>query len=51
MIQTMESRKAEGNCPFCGKEIDVETEFKDAESKKEFVISGLCQRCQDDFFD
>ena len=43
--------RAEGKCPFCGKEIDVENEFKDAESKAEFGLSGLCQRCQDDFFD
>lgn len=41
---------AEGKCPFCGKKIDVETEFKDELSKKEFGISGLCQSCQDEFF-
>ena len=46
-----EARKAEGKCPFCGKTIDVENEFKDELSKKEFTISGLCQSCQDDFFD
>jgi hypothetical protein len=26
------------------------TEFTDELSKKEFSISGLCQKCQDDFF-
>ncbi len=31
--------------PFgCGREA---TEFRDAISKKEFTISGLCQYCQD----
>lgn len=34
-------------CPFCGKPA---TEFKDALSKKESEISGLCQSCQDDMF-
>ena len=45
-----EERKAEGRCPFCGKKIDVENEFQDEISEKEFSISGLCQSCQDDFF-
>ena len=51
MISEMVQTHAEGKCPFCGKEIDIETEFRDALSKKEFEISGLCQSCQDDFFD
>lgn len=37
-------------CPFCGQEIDINS-FKDELSLKEFKISGLCQECQDDFFD
>ena len=41
---------AEGKCPFCGKKIDVETEFRNEISKKEFGISGLCQDCQDEMF-
>lgn len=40
----------DGVCPFCGKDIDMD-EFKDTSSKKEFELSGLCQSCQDDFFD
>jgi len=36
-----------GKCPFCGKEIG---EFKDALSRREFEISGLCQQCQDETF-
>lgn len=27
------------------------TEFRDTISKKEYTISGLCQECQDRFFD
>lgn len=41
---------AEGICPFCGKLIEVEIEFRDELSKQEFALSGLCQSCQDDFF-
>jgi hypothetical protein len=26
------------------------TEFRDALSRKEYTISGLCQKCQDDIF-
>ena len=40
----------ENKCPFCGKEIK-EDEFRDTLSVKEFKISGLCQECQDEFFD
>ena len=36
-----------GICPFCNKKIG---KFKDAISEKEYKISGLCQECQDDFF-
>ncbi len=38
-----------GKCPFCGKQIDP-NEFRDALSKKEYTISGLCQNCQDEMF-
>ena len=46
----MLGRKAEGKCPFCGKEIDIEKEFRNEISKKEFRISGLCQKCQDEMY-
>jgi hypothetical protein len=39
----------DNKCPFCEKTVDVH-EFRDKESRKEFKISGLCQRCQDKFF-
>ena len=34
-------------CPFCKKAVG---EFRNALSKREYEISGLCQSCQDDFF-
>ena len=43
--------KSKGLCPWCEKEINPNTEFKDADSYKEYKLSGLCQKCQDDFFD
>ena len=39
-----------GKCPFCGKEIDLSTEFRDSLSIKEYFISGLCQSCRDGVF-
>jgi hypothetical protein len=38
-----------GKCPFCGQVI-VKGSFRDALSEKEFQISGLCQKCQDETF-
>lgn len=43
-----EVEKVEGGlCPFCGEKIDIK-EFRDKLSLKEFGISGLCQKCQDE---
>lgn len=42
-------RIEQGRCPFCNKEINKE-EFRNEISLKEFKISGICQKCQDDFF-
>lgn len=36
-------------CPDCDKPISPE-DFRDKESRKEYQISGLCQKCQDNFF-
>lgn len=36
-----------GKCPFCHKDIDLQNEFRDVVSIKEYFISGLCQHCQD----
>lgn len=35
-------------CVSCG---GPAVKFKDALSEREFKISGLCQKCQDSFFD
>ena len=34
-------------CPMCRSAIG---EFRNAISKREYEISGMCQKCQDDFF-
>ncbi len=38
----------EGLCPCCHKPIG---EFRDALSRREYMISGMCQKCQDVYFD
>ena len=38
-----------GICLFCGVDIDPD-EFRDESSFEEWMISGLCQDCQDDLF-
>lgn len=39
--------RQQGKCAGCGKDVDVEKDFKDELSKKEYDISLLCQECQD----
>ena len=34
-------------CPFCAKPVD-EKDFKDEISRREYRITGLCQKCQDE---
>ena len=38
-----------GKCPFCGKVVFM-GDFRNELSLKEFKISGLWQKCQDEFF-
>jgi len=38
-----------GFCPFCNEPISKDG-FKDELSKREYKISGLCQKCQDETF-
>lgn len=38
-----------GICPFCHKKV-TNQDFDDEVSLKEFAISGLCQKCQDQIF-
>lgn len=42
-------RKRKGLCPFCGRKIEP-SEFRDEISRREYQISGLCQKCQDKIF-
>ena len=39
----------EGKCPFCSKKIKME-DFTDESALKEYHISGICQKCQNEFF-
>jgi len=41
--------KEKGVCVTCGNKIKM-GDFKDRISIKEYEISGLCQKCQDDTF-
>jgi len=43
-------RRDNGECPFCGKAINPETDFRNELIYKEYTISGMCQACQDDLF-
>ena len=38
-----------GICVTCGEDVN-ENSFKDALSRKEYAISGMCQKCQDSVF-
>ena len=43
-------RVKENKCPLCSKKIDTKIEFRDELSIREYRISGLCQKCQDEVF-
>lgn len=36
-------------CPLCGQPVKIE-DFRDALSRKEYTISGMCQKCMDNIF-
>ena len=48
-IIEMQSCKSRNECPRCGINVNQD-EFVDELSKKEFKISGTCQKCQDELF-
>ena len=50
ILNGFHDKKKKGLCPFCGLEAS-KMEFRDDLSKKEFEISGLCQKCQDETFE
>lgn len=39
-------RVEKGLCPMCEKVVDQE-DFRNTLSRKEFEMSGMCQKCQD----
>ena len=45
-----EARIERGECPFCGKPCSI-SDMRDELSRTEYLISGLCQECQDDTFE
>jgi hypothetical protein len=48
-LNRMFIRQQIGWCPVCSEPVDKSL-FRDSLSKKEFELSGLCQKCQDDVF-
>ena len=46
-MQEEMKRVEEVRCPFCNEE---KGPFRDELSRKEYEISGLCQKCQDDVY-
>ena len=42
--------REKGECPTCGGPIEKLSDFRDALSRREFRISGMCQKCQDEVF-
>jgi len=46
---TREETISQGICAGCGHDV-LDTSFRDPLSFKEFTISGLCQKCQDEVF-
>jgi hypothetical protein len=49
-LEKLYGMRTEGICPFCNTRVRLQ-DFNDPLSKREFIISGLCQKCQDNFFE
>jgi len=43
-------KQTDAHCVICGSSKVYSIDFKDALSRKEFGISGMCQKCQDSVF-
>jgi len=48
-VRVYRKRAKMGLCPFCESLVRV-ADFRDGLSLREFMISGLCQKCQDETF-
>lgn len=46
--KTSKEAEEEKKCLYCGKKIK---EFRDELSIKEYNITGMCQKCQDEMFE
>ena len=44
-----EDAVTDGRCPACGNSVRIKS-LRDTLSRKEYKISGLCQKCQDEVF-
>lgn len=53
VIRNARNLREQGKCPFCTADINSANpeEFRDELSWKEYRISGLCQKCQDQVFE
>ena len=49
LILAKRSRPTNGECPSCGELFPFET-LTDEISHKEYLISGMCQQCQNEVF-
>lgn len=49
-IARMVAEKEARRCPTCHKDTTDE-KFRDVLSVKEYRLTGMCQKCQDDFYD
>lgn len=47
--RTLSESKEKNICVMCGASCEHD-DFKDDLSRKEYSISGICQKCQDDLF-
>lgn len=39
----------DNRCPFC-KQVIFKDDFRDERARREFQVSSLCQKCQDEVF-
>ena len=49
MFAHMKIQIASGFCPMCLNEIREE-DFREEKNKREYTLSGMCQKCQDKTF-
>jgi len=50
MFPKAQNQIDKGKCPLCSAKVNGRDDFKDQSSIDEFIISGICQGCQDRIF-